>query len=121
MSLDSLTQGGTPGALLEFRALRNPRYTLMVFSFVLGQFRIQITDKEVPDTDAPEGHGGIVCEMCTYHANTMARVVRQLRMDEDPLALARSWERPWNCEGPGCRIRLDTTEADNPYRGKGRS
>lgn len=49
--------------LLEYLDIRNPRYTVLVVSYAYGQFRIQVTDKEVPDFHARSGHGAIVREL----------------------------------------------------------
>lgn len=88
-------------------AMKNKAFRLVCWKYLFDQFRIQITN---------EG-GGILQELCTYEPDTYSRVWRELSDADDPLALACSWARPWNREGEG-RIRLDTTEADNPYRGK---
>jgi hypothetical protein len=95
---------------LQFRGykeMQNFRYTILVYHYLLGQFRIQLTDTEVRDPYAPEGHGSIVQEMCTYRYGTLANAVTQLRHSKDPLTLAGSWATPANCDSPGGRIRLD--------------
>jgi hypothetical protein len=95
--------------------LRHPRYCVMVYQFLLGQWRIMLCDKGAPDEG---GLPGIVREMCTYDADRMTATVVRLAQSTDPEALCNSWAKPWNCEGHGGRIRLDTTEQDNPYRGR---
>jgi hypothetical protein len=96
--------------LLQFRGdeMQNARYTILVYNYSLGQFRIRITDREVPDATAPAGHGSIVQELCTYSHAQLAEALTQLRHSRDPLQLARSWAKPWNQEGG--RIRLDNKE-----------
>lgn len=87
-------------------------HTLIVMPFAYGQFRIQLTRLDRPDPFAPIGHGSIVREMCTYSPHTAGNIVLMLRLAADPEAYARELERPWNCEHPGGRIRLDNCE---PY------
>jgi len=100
--------------LLQFRGdeMQNEDFTILVFHFLLGQFRIKITDLRLPDLTAPEGHGSIVQELCTYQHATLARVITELRHSPDPLELARSWAKPFNCEYRGGRIRLDNQPSD---------
>jgi hypothetical protein len=94
--------------VLEFTELRNPAYTLLVYKQLCGQFRIQLTDKLTPDPTAPEGHGSIVCQLDTYYPAKAVAAAAMLSHAEDPLALARSWARPYNCDGvERDRIRLD--------------
>lgn len=40
-------------------------------------------------------------------------MVAELRASEDPIALVKSWVRPWNCEGEG-RVRLDNVPTSQP-------
>lgn len=40
--------------------MKNPRYTVLVQNYAYGQYRVQLTDRELPDPDAPPGHGSIV-------------------------------------------------------------
>jgi hypothetical protein len=95
--------------LLQFRCgeMTNQDYSILVYHYLLGQFRIQLTDCRQPDSNAPAGHGGIVQELCTYKHTTLAKVLTLLRHSKDPLQLALSWRSQSNCEGPGGRIRLD--------------
>lgn len=89
------------------RRCADGRHTLLVVPFLLGQFRIQITDLEQPDRHAPEGHGSIVRELCTYQIDRLSEVLDELEAAADPLAQACTYERPWNCKYAGDRIRLD--------------
>lgn len=91
--------------MLDYTKLRDRRHTILVRSFLLGQYRIQITAKDRPAADAPDGHGEIVQELCTYRFGTLVDALAELRSAGDAVARARSWARPWNCEGG--RIRLD--------------
>ncbi len=95
--------------ILDIRAEKmvNKYYTIGVQRYALGQFRIQLMDLRQPDSYAPEGHGAIVQEMCTYQQPTMKSVIEKLRGAKDPLEVARSYAKPWNCEFEGGRIRLD--------------
>lgn len=96
--------------LMSVTELRHPSYSLLVWRYLLGQYRIQLTDRRIPDVGCPEGHGSIVQNLCTYKAYTVINVVAELGLSEDPLALAQSWARPWNSEGD--RIRLDNEEKE---------
>lgn len=105
--------------LLELPDLRNPHYTLIIWRRLCGQLGIELTDVRLPDVDALPGHGSIVCMLDTYDAGRMAAVVHRLQWADDPLAVARSWARPWNCDDPGNgsvpmrdRIRLDNKPGD---------
>ena len=106
--LESILEGPETAVVLEFCELRNPRYTILVHAYLLGQFRIHITDKECPDPGAPAGHGSLVQDLCTYDSQKMVATVMMLRCAADPVALARSLATRENCEWPGYRIRLDT-------------
>lgn len=94
--------------------MANPKYSILVHSYLGGQFRIQLTRVDLPDSYAPEGHGTIVREMCTYHRTTALAVVADLGGSDDPEKTARGYARPWNCESPGGRIRLDNKPEDRP-------
>ena len=97
----------------------NQRYTVLVYDYAFQQKRIQVTDIQKPDGDAPPGHGTIVKQLCTYHEDVAVSVVAKLQASEDPIECVESLRKPWNSEGPDDVVRLDTTEEDNPYRGKG--
>jgi hypothetical protein len=101
---------------VQFKAgeMYNPRFTILVYHYLLGQFRIQITDTELQDETAPEGHGSIVQEMCTYRTRKLAEVITLLRYSPDPLQLARTWAKPFNCDFHGGRIKLDNQPSDRP-------
>lgn len=47
---------------IDRTTLRSPNHTLIVRPYALGQYRIQLTRKDQPDTFAPPGHGSIVRE-----------------------------------------------------------
>jgi hypothetical protein len=93
--------------------MKNPRYSVSVWSYLLGQYRIQLEDHSNP-TFAPKGHGNIIRELCTYQIATMELTVEKFRTSEDPPAYAESLAKPWNCEGPEGRIRLDSKLEDHP-------
>lgn len=88
-------------------AMANPKYSVLVLPYLFGQFRIQITDTEIPDKYAVPGHGAILREMCTYNVDKMLDVVDSITNAADPLGLIKSLETPRNCEWPSGRIRLD--------------
>lgn len=46
--------------LFEKFNLRHPRYSLLVYPYMFGQYRLMITDKTDRDPYAPPGHGSIV-------------------------------------------------------------
>lgn len=83
--------------------MKNPRYSITVWSYLLGQYRIQLEDHFNP-TSAPEGHGDIIRELCTYKKSMMELTVEAFRLSDHPPTYAESLAKPWNCEGPGGRI-----------------
>lgn len=89
-------------------------YTIIVRAYLGGQHRIQITDSTVPDMGAPPMHGAIVQELCTYDARKAELFTDLFSLADDPVALARKLATDTNCEGPGCRIRLDDKASDHP-------
>lgn len=117
MKTDALDQDCELTPLIEITTLRNPHYTILVWPFMYGQYRIQLTDKRQPDFFAPDGHGAIVQQLCTYSGPRFVETCVLLGTADDPLALARSWARPWNCESPGGRIRLDNEPREIPKEG----
>ena len=92
--------------------LQSPRHGILVWPYLLGQYRIQLTRIDQRDPFAPAGHGGIVEQMCTYKPARAAEIVLALIVQDDPEAFVRSLARPWNCDGPGGRIRLDNEPGD---------
>jgi len=107
-----LMNGDDEKPFLQFSddEMLNPRYTILVYHYLFGQYRIKLTDREIPDSAAPAGHGSIVQELCTYRSPKLSEVVAHLRYAKDPLEVARSWATSENCERG--RIRLDqSTEA----------
>lgn len=92
--------------------MKNPDYTVLVHGYFLGQFRIQLTDRTLPAPGAPEGHGDIVRELCTYKPEIMEQTLAELAAAADPPSYCESKARPWNCEYPGGRIRLDNVPGD---------
>jgi len=102
------------GLILEFKGeeMRNPMYTIIVYLYMLGQYRIQVTELGRPDVHAPPGHGSICRLLCTYDWRTLVRVVDKLRDSDKILEKVDSYRRPWNSEGPYDRVRLDNTEED---------
>lgn len=93
--------------IFEAPNLLSPHHTVLVRSFLLGQYRIQLTDKRQPDDYAPEGHGTICRELCTYEYTVALATVLDLQACIDPEAHCEALAKPWNCEYPGGRIRLD--------------
>lgn len=83
-------------------------YTVVVRLYLFQQYRLQLCDSRQPDPYAPPMHGSIVQEMCTYVERKAEAISDLLCMVKDPLALARAFAEPWNCDGPGQRIRLDS-------------
>lgn len=84
-------------------SMRNSDYHVEVWPYLLGQFRIMLMKAGTVD---------IVRQACTYQMDRMARVVVALVLSEDPPAYLESLARPWNCEFPGDRIRLDNHAPD---------
>lgn len=87
--------------------MTSKNHTLIVMPYLFGQFRVQLTRLDRPDTFAPPGHGSIVRELCTYDPHLAGHVVFLLRLSADPEASCEELAKPWNCEYPGGRIRLD--------------
>lgn len=92
--------------------MKNPRYSITVWSYLLGQYRIQLEDHFNP-TSAPAGHGDIIRELCTYKKSMMELTAEAFRLSDHPPTYAESLAKPWNCEGPGGRIRLDSRIDDH--------
>ena len=93
----------------------NPNYTVLVRSYALGQFRIQLTDIRMPDPYAPPMHGSIVREMCTYFQGKAEWMTDWLCQHPEPELLCKLFETPSNCDAPGHgRIRLDDSPDDHP-------
>lgn len=86
-------------------------HTLLIQGYAYGQFRIQLTRLGgLEDRTAPPGHGSIVRELCTYSGQTAGSVALLLRLSSDPEGACELLAKPWNCEYPGGRIRLDNTK-----------
>lgn len=102
--------------LLEARggAMASPVHSVLVRPHLYGQYRIQLTRTDQPDRYAPEGHGSIVRELCTYNRATAYLITSAIAHAEEPEAYCFGLERPWNCEYTGGRIRLDNTQEDRP-------
>lgn len=92
-------------------------YIVLVQPYLLGQFRIQLCDKRKPDPWAPKD-GQIVREMCTYDGPKATEIIATLVTCDDPEAYCESLSKPWNCEHPGGRIRLDNKPEDRKYEQK---
>jgi len=81
-------------------------YLIYVYRYAFGQFRIKICK---PGNDVlPE----VLRELDTYNKATLHNVCFILSASEDPLKQAATWERSYNCESPGERIRLDNVLSD---------
>lgn len=97
--------------IAEFKgdeAMENPRYAIVVRSYMFRQFRIQLTDATKQDAFAPRGYGPIVRELCTYSPSTAEGTIMALRAAKDPAALCREWADEFICEEKEeGRIRLD--------------
>lgn len=94
--------------------MTNQKYSVLVRSYLYGQFRIQLTDTTVPDLAAPEGHGSIVRECCTYKPTTMLSVLAELAEAAEPEEYLTHFETPKTCEVFGYgRIRLDQLRLDD--------
>lgn len=94
--------------------MKNRDYSVLVYAYALGQYRIKLTSVAAPDRYAPEGHGSIVREMCTYSMLRMEAVVACIRHAVDPELECEIFAEPWNCEQKGGRIRLDNHPEDRP-------
>lgn len=94
--------------LHQITPLQNEAYSLLVEGYAFGQMRIRLTDLRDHDPYAPEGHGGIVRELCTYEPMTAFLVLQVLSQVDDPEEKAHSLAHTMNCDHPHGRIRLDT-------------
>lgn len=93
-------------------SMENDTYSVLVRPYAFGQYRIQLTNATVNAFGAPEGHGAIVREMCTYEKDTMLGIVDSLRETETPEKFCEGLATDYNCEYEGGRIRLDNTPED---------
>jgi hypothetical protein len=109
-----LMNGEEEKPFLQFSGdeMLNPRYTVLVYHYLFGQYRIQLTDRELADSASPAGHGSVVQELCTYRSPKLSEVVAHLRYAKEPLEVARSWATLANCEREGGRIRLDQSKEE---------
>lgn len=102
-------------AYMAWQAFCNDHhYTVIVQNFMFGQYRIQLCDSRIYDPGAPPMHGGVVQQMCTYHRDKAEWMTDQLYLAKDPLAFAKSFATPTNCEFDGGRIRLDDDPDSHP-------
>ena len=90
--------------------MADKNFTIIVRPFLMGQFRIQITDITKPDSGAPKGHGSIAGQMCTYKHGTMRKVVKELKDAKDVMKKYNSYRQPWNSDHSTDRIRLDNNK-----------
>ena len=102
---------------VEERALfeghcQDGRHTVLVYAYLFGQIRMRLTDKERPDSTAPEGHGSIVRELDTYKLETAVGTIAAIMAADDAAAYCESLARPWNTAFEGDRIRLDNEESE---------
>jgi hypothetical protein len=77
---------------------KNPKYKVVVRAYTFGQFRLQLCEWFEEN---------IVREACTYDRMTAIKVKDEIAMADDPEAYLNSLAKPWNCEYPNGRIRLD--------------
>ena len=94
--------------LHQITPLQNESYSLLLKPNLFGQFRLQLTDLRDDDPYAPDGHGGIVRELCTYDVNTARLVMSVLSQIDEPEERCSLLAHTLNCEHPRGRIRLDT-------------
>lgn len=81
----------------------NGKHLIVVREFLFGQFRLQLCKGD---------EFGIVRECCTYQRPSAVMVKDLLLNSEDPEAALQDFAKPWTCEGPGLRIRLDSKPED---------
>jgi len=82
-----------------------PGLHVEVHPYLLGQFRIMLMA-------GPWEQSPPLRQMCTYRPEVMEQMVDLLVAAPDPVAFCKTLERPWNCESPGGRIRLDNVQED---------
>ena len=91
------------GPLATFTDLAAPGYRLEVWPYLCSQYRIML----IKGLDG-FGYPNVVRQMCTYKRETCVDVCVKLAVADDPEAYCRTeLEKPYNCEYPGGRIRLD--------------
>lgn len=84
----------------------NGEYRVEVWSYAFGQYRIILMRRDDPIT--------MVRQMCTYKRGMFTKTVIELASAGDPESYCEALAKPWNCEAPGARIRLDNTPEDRP-------
>jgi hypothetical protein len=86
-------------------------YRVEVWPYTFGQYRIMLIHGDNPHVGGPN----VIRQMCTYQRAVCTDICSDLLLAADPEQYCRQLEKPWNCEGPGGRIRLDNTESDRPF------
>lgn len=90
--------------------LTNPDYTILVYPYAFGQYRIKLTSKLQPDTYAPLGHGAIVRECDTYSYEKAKETIDKMKEAIDPKQYLNRLANHKNTEYEGDRIRLDNNK-----------
>lgn len=101
-----------PLLILTAAECKDPNRAVVIYPAFYGMLRICVCDKRFEGLGAPPGTGGIIRILETYNPLTASKVTITLRDAEDMEKAAEAYARPWNCEGPGGKIRLDTEEKD---------
>jgi hypothetical protein len=86
-------------------------YRIEVWPYTFGQYRIMLIKGSNPHLGGPN----VIRQMCTYQRGVCVQTCIDLLTTADPELYCRQLEKPWNCEYPGGRIRLDNTESDRPF------
>ena len=109
-----IVEGPGPPPPYEVRACRNPTRTVFVRLGMFGQFQVVLCETPRPGGIDWHGHGEILRQACTYNGVRALELTLTLAASVDPDGYLESLARPWNCEHPGGRIRLDTTPDERP-------
>jgi hypothetical protein len=89
--------------------LNDKNYTILVYQYLYGQYRIHICDKRLKDSGAPPGHGEIIRELDTYKVEKLWSVITDIINAEELLKFINSLATEKNTKGSITtgRIRLD--------------
>src|SRR5215203_4321209 len=79
----------------------NKIHILIVRENLFKQFRLQL---------CKDDEYNIVREACAYHRHIAVAVKDLILSSDDPEKKLGDFAKPYNCDGPGGRIRLDNKE-----------
>lgn len=112
--LDEKTTLDVPMAEFEVKPIANliatgTGYRIEIWPYLFGQYRVMLIKGENRFGLGPN----VVRQMCTYAPEIAVKVCAKLVKSPNPEKFCRRLERPWNCEYPGGRIRLDNKPGEH--------